>query len=254
MSLFSYTNFYEYTLTEKHIKSAVVVFSFALLVIGFLANKYVKEQKRLAWIISLVNSGVTTMIGIVYLSVKASEYKALFTFDSPQRELYHGIDNISALTCIWFAVANVFDLGFGLLFYRKYLGLITAYIHHTVFIWMMVAATTGNGGFLTVAPFAAAFTSMLIEELPTFLLALGSVFPSLRTDLGFGLTFFALRILLHVYYMVFGIYSRIDKPVICLYALTLVMHLNWFYAWATKYGSKLLQSADRAELKQKKTH
>ncbi len=180
------------------------------------------------------------LIGVVYLVVKRSEYVKVFSFQTPDKYLFHGIDNVSALTCIWFALANVIDLAFGLVFYRKQLGLITAYFHHSVFIWMMVAATTGNGGFLTVTPFAPAFTAMLIEEFPTFLLALGSVFPSMRSDLGFGVSFFLLRIALHVCYLAYGVFSGIDKPVIGLYVLTLVMHLNWFYAWVTKYGRQLL--------------
>ena len=47
----------------------------------------------------------------------------------------------------------------------------------------MIISTTGNGFFMTAIPFASSFVFMLIEEFPTFLLALGSVYPSLRTGL-----------------------------------------------------------------------
>lgn len=234
------SNFYEYTLTITHVKVAVCISTVLLTLIAIYGKVFFPETKKLAWIISLFNSGMMLVAGIVYLTVKSSSYVKLFTFE-PDRRLFHGIDNFSALVCIWFACANLMDLAFGMIFYRSQLGLITAYFHHTVFIWIMITATTGNGGFITVTRFAPAFAAMLVEELPTFLLALGSVFPSLRTDLGFGISFFALRICLHLHSLVYGLYSAIDGPVVGLYLLTLTMHVNWFYSWVTKYGMKMMK-------------
>jgi len=110
---------------------------------------------------------------------------------------------------------------------------------------MMIACTTGHGGVIEVTPFASAFASMLIEELPTFLLALGSIFPACRSDIGFGLTFFVLRLLLHMIFLIFAILVGVDHSVAVLYAFTMAMHINWFYVWMTKYGRKLLFKSDK---------
>lgn len=154
--------------------------------------------------------------------------------------LLHGY-KVAVVTCIWFGLANIVDLLFGILYYRKYLGLLTAYFHHSVFIWMMYCGTTGNTGLGKTTVFAPAFEFMLIEEIPTFLLALGSVFPQFRTDLGFGITFFLLRICYHAYFLAYTYYSGTDGLVIFLFSLTMVMHLNWFYTWVTKYGKAFLK-------------
>lgn len=106
---------------------------------------------------------------------------------------------------------------------------------------MMVASTTGNPFFGLLEGkmnvFAPAFVFMLIEEIPTFILALGSAFSVFRSDLGFGISFFLLRICYHTYFLVYGLISGVDFVVTFLFILTLTMHLNWFYTWVIKYGN-----------------
>lgn len=240
-ALLDRSNFYEYTLSSQDYKVAAVVYSVVLLLICVYAKSNFKDEKKLAWIVSIFNSGITMTVGAVYLAIKQSQFTRALTFQSGGWSLFHGIDNVGALVCLWFGMANIVDLGFGFLFYRKQLGLLTAYIHHTVFIWMMVMATTGNGGVVTVNKFTPTFCTMLIEEFPTFLLALGSVFSSCRTDVGFGITFFLLRIVYHGWFFAYAIYSGTDTMLLVLFTLTMTMHVNWFYTWFTKYGIKLLK-------------
>ena len=80
----------------------------------------------------------------------------------------------------------------------------------------------------------------MIEEIPTFLLALGSIFPSCRTDIGFGLTFLIFRILFHGYLLCFQIYFGVHLFAVTITAMSMLLHLFWFYGWATKYGKKML--------------
>jgi len=246
-SLLDRSNFYEYNLSAHDLKIAAALYALVLVLICAYAKANFKDEKKLAWILSIFNSGITMTVGAVYLSVKQAQFTRAFYFQPGGWSLFHGVDNVGALICLWFGMANVVDLVFGLVFYRKQLGLITAYIHHTVFIWMMVVASTGNGGFMTMNKFTPAFCSMLIEELPTFLLALGSVNSTFRTDLGFGVTFFILRICYHGWFFAYAIYSKTDKMMIGLYALTMTMHLNWFYAWVTKYGVKLFKKPKKKD-------
>lgn len=85
-------------------------------------------------------------------------------------------------------------------------------------------------------PFSGAFTICLIEEFPTLLLALGSVFPSLRSDYGFGWSFFALRIVYHAYFASFAFANMADPTVLILYLFTFFLHFYWFKNWINKYG------------------
>ena len=199
-------------------------------------------EKKLAWMVSLVNSFVMTVAGVFYLAMKLPEVITAVSakdFHSLGAQLFHApVSNFTALMCMWFLIANVFDLICGVLFYRKQLGILTAWIHHSLFIWTMIAASTGNGGFIQTKPFASAFAIVVIEELPTFLLALGSVLPIFRTDLGFGLTFFIFRICWHLCFFGLAFYNSdtVSIPVRVLYSVTLLMHINWFQNWVTKYG------------------
>ncbi len=202
-----------------------------------------KDTKRLAWIISVVNSGVMTAAGFYYLSFKLSIDAHFFSMIPQNIVHFNDRTDFTTLVCLWFALANLVDIVFGLFYYPKYLGVLTAYIHHSVFIWMMFAATTGNGLFMTVTPFAPAFCNVLIEEFPTFLLAVGSVVPSLRTDIGFGLSFFLLRIVYHIYFLIYAATIKVQTVELTIYILTLLLHLNWFYSWITKYGVRLLKSS-----------
>lgn len=129
------------------------------------------------------------------------------------------------------------DILFGLLLYREHLGILTAYFHHAMYTWLMVFAITGNGGFTsTPGSFTTAFMFCTIEELPTFILALGSIAPAWRSDLGFGISFFFLRIVYHCGILFHEVYTGGYTPMIFLIVLTLGMHLNWFSAWITKYA------------------
>ena len=103
---------------------------------------------------------------------------------------------------------------------------------------MSYYSATGDGVFFQGNPFAKSFLTLYIEELPTFLLALGSVFPGLRTDMGFGITFFLFRVCYHGYMGCLSYKSNVDTPVVVLYALTFLLHCFWFYSWVSKYGSK----------------
>ncbi len=145
-------------------------------------------------------------------------------------------DDVSVLLSLWFGLACVWDIVIGLVFYRSQIGFLTGWVHHIVYVWMMIGCTTGYGIFVTSVVYSPNFVLVLVEELPTFLLALGSIFPSLRTDLGFGVTFFALRLVYHVFMFYFTIrfYTLTRIPTV-MFSLTLAMHLQWFSGWVKMY-------------------
>lgn len=181
--LFNEEHYFKNDISLSSLYLAAAIFSVILLFTGFSAVVLFEEKKKRAWVISLVNSFVMMIAGVFYLMQKVPKYSNFFQFGDNKAEIFYDLNNVSILICLWFGLANIFDLSFGFLFYRQQLGLLTAYIHHSVFIWITIISTTGNGFFMTAKPFASSFAFSLIEELPTFLLALGSVFPSLRTGL-----------------------------------------------------------------------
>lgn len=227
--------FQEYTLTDADLTRHGVTFVLILLTICILAKlAFTDSPKKLAWSISIVNSGIMIVISTVYY---LNTWPNMLSLIQSGRviDIVHTKNDYVVLTCLWFALANIIDISFGLIFYRKYLDILTAYIHHSVYIWMMYFSVTGNGGFASSRPFSPGFVLLAIEEIPTFLLALGSIYPAYRTDLGFGLTFFILRIVYHIFVFAVAALSGCDKPVLFIFLLTLSLHLYWFYKWARKY-------------------
>lgn len=247
-SMINQSHFLEYTLSVDDVQFAVVLFSIVWISIGTVSAFVLSNnRKRMSWVISLVNSFVLMVVGAAYLIVKVPTFDNFFAFGDNKRVVFHSLDNVSVLVCIWFALANFFDLVFGVLFYKQYLDPLTAYAHHTVYIWILITAMTGNGGFAHFEPFAAGPVYMFIEEMPTFMLALGSVFPSLRTDVGFGVTFLVLRLIYHAYMLVYSVLLGVDLVIPVMYVLTMMLHVFWFYTWMRKYGIKLLTKGFKAK-------
>lgn len=241
VNLMGKENFENYTLSDNDIGLAISIFIVVLLAIGIVSKSVINEQKKLAWAVSLCNSFIMMNIGAIYLAAKAPSIPGIFYYgksnNNLERVFHDEPSNFTTLTCLWFALANIFDLMFGCVYYRKYLDPLTGFIHHAVFIWLCFACTTGNGIFFKIRkPFASSFLLCLIEEFPTFLLALGTLFPMFRTNNGFGITFFLLRIVYHTYFMTYAFYLKADTPVLVLFIMTLLLHVKWFQAWMKKYG------------------
>jgi hypothetical protein len=73
--------------------------------------------------------------------------------------------------CTFFGTFCCLDLIFGVVFYPKQLDLLTGWVHHGMYLWLMyyLHSNSIQGG----------FSLFLVEELPTFLLALGNVIQAL---------------------------------------------------------------------------
>lgn len=231
--------FYTFSLSVDDLLAAATVFTAILVLVGGVGLYYFYDQpKKLCWSISLVNSLLMTIASVVYIAVQLEPYVSIQEFiDRPRpRDIFYGLNNFNVLVCMWFALANAFDIIFGLFFYRRQLKLLTTWIHHTAFIYIMITCTTGNGLLYRVEPSAPTFQYVLLQEIPTFLLALGSIFPKFRTDLGFGMTFFVLRIFYHTSLMIYAWHLRVDTFVFTCFFSALWVHVHWFIAWCHSYS------------------
>lgn len=239
-------SFVNFTLSNENLLFCAFMSIANLLVFAMIGLYFFrKDRKRLAWVVSCVNSATMLFHAIIFFIARSSDLVKILTWQSSESSFFQARDDFSGYLCVWFAIANIFDVCFGLLFYRDKLDPLTAYVHHAIFVWVCYAALTGDGVFTKVDPFSTAFAFMAIEELPTFLLAFGILFPSFRTDLGFGLTFFLFRLVFHLWILVYAYSVGLSSTLITILALTMTLHLYWFRNWANKYGKKALQSKQK---------
>ena len=261
-------NWTTFTLTETEVHTAIFidVILLALLGIGiqvlygekkvYSANK--EEDKKLrkkarrviSWASTFVNSLFMTVMGIVYVVIKTdclTDVSRLWTYAQGDGEhVWRSMDNISVLTMIWFGFFNIFEVTYGCVYCKEHLDPLTAWVHHPVFTWIVYMGTTGNGIFFTGRPFASSFMIVTCEELPTWLLAAGAMYPALRTDWGFGISFFVLRICFHFYHLVMcflhdpapSVYSVTTPKMIFLFSF--LLHCMWFQNWVSKYLAPLI--------------
>jgi len=240
MQFFPLTNddFDQFTLNDIelliyaiHMCSAFIVwFCIALLL-------FPEDTKRMSWAITLLNSFIMSFASALYIFKKLPE--GFFTFGVHKESVFHGRDNFSAIVCLLFAVANFMDLLMGVIFYRDRLQFLTTFIHHPLFMFISYESITGNMVTTEMTPFTQGFLWMMIEEIPTFVLALGSIFPMFRLDAIFGLTFFLLRIVYHGYATSYAILSKTDLPICAFMCLSMIFHMIWFVQWITSYRKTL---------------
>jgi hypothetical protein len=231
-------HFEEFSLTEGDMAGVVLcTAAFYIVLVGF-CRTLIFNRKKLAFCLSMVNSFLMVLFGLTYLAIKSIKLgHNLFDFYGGELQWWAGRDNFSVVVMLMFGTTSIMDLALGWVYYREHLYLLTTWIHHIVYIWLMGLLITGDGYFVSLpSPYTPAFMCALIEELPTFILALGTVFPQCRQDLAFGVTFCLTRLMLHAYMLVYMI--RLGAPwlVIGCYVNPLLLHLHWFYTWCSKYG------------------
>ena len=175
-----------------------------------------------SWLLSLLMSAILTAAGLYYGSMVASTYwfkgwQAVHTYlltADPQARIL----NLAFLSFL-FA-----DICIGLVDYRHNIGLLTGWIHHTVYASVIVWFLWEG-----VDTFFPAFSPC---ELPTLLLAVGSVNKHWRVDLPMGVAFFVTRI---AYYGgLIAVIARAEGAAAVrpwLGCAIFALHVYWFRGW-----------------------
>jgi hypothetical protein len=88
-----------YSLTHKDIFNLFLLFSVILNVYALAAYALITSTKRLAWCLSLLNSGVMCFAGSVYIYAKLVKHPHAFIFGHDGPLLLYGVDNLSVI--IW---------------------------------------------------------------------------------------------------------------------------------------------------------
>jgi hypothetical protein len=197
-------------------------FCFILLFLFFIWRQYfLSSRKCQAWMIMLLSSFILTLTGFTY-AISAEINPSHWSI-----EYIYGDDRFSRTILIFFTACNVMDLLIGMVYYQEFLYPLTTIFHHLFFITIVTVflGTHSTRGFLITFVF----------ELPTFLLSVGTVWPHLRNDMAFGITFFLTRICFHIlaiWRLAQLGWDGIGWKVLC---LPFLMHVNWFYNWVTSY-------------------
>jgi hypothetical protein len=170
-------------------------------------------EKQISWFLTLLSSLVCTIVSIPFVI-------QFFHSDLDMKLL--GMDNQFHTGFICFFITYlILDLTLGCLFYRNRITLMTGWIHHIFYILTLSC-------FLRLQ-ISSLFTVASILELPTLVLAAGSMVHEWRSDLLFGSTFFVLRLVAHAWMMV-ALKRHHRIQFMWIVALVIYpLHIYWFY-------------------------
>jgi len=117
------------------------------------------------------------------------------------------------------------DMLLGHIYDRETMGILTGYVHHTVYIGLIYyLKTVGHANLIYMCvPF----------EIPTALLDMNRLDTHKRCNIPFGITFVLCRLIYNVYVIVAASYFNEAYP--CIAGLMLTMHMYWFNTWFNKY-------------------
>lgn len=130
-------------------------------------------------------------------------------------------------------LTSLADLTIGFVAYRKQVGLLTGWIHHLVYIGVMVHCATSLQ--------SCVFLTASIMELPTFDLAISSLFPSVRNDERFLSLMLATRIIFNTVLLIDTLRPSSRQimegswiPAVIL-GLALTLHASWMRGGVVGY-------------------
>jgi hypothetical protein len=193
---------------------------------------------------SVLNSAVLGVAGVGWgaaaLLTPDASFRATFLSDHAGGGPL-GLAPARPLT-LWMLAFLFLDLAVGLVAYREHLEWLSAWVHHSAYLVLLPWVLARGQSALFAAGCAA--------ELPTLLLALGSVHRPWRTDLPMGVVFAATRV---------GLFAALaarhhaltgggpDGHVLRnLYLACLALHAWWFAGWARSYAKGRARAAAAA--------
>lgn len=170
-------------------------------------------EKQASWYLTLTSSFICTVV--------STPFVIQFIYSDLNMELLGADSNFHTGFVCFFISYLILDLVLGCMYYRQRITLMTGWVHHVFYIVTLT-------WFLRLR-ISSLFTIASILELPTLILAAGSMVHEWRSDLLFGSTFFILRLVAHAWMMIaLKKYHRIQF----MWVVALViypLHLYWFY-------------------------
>ncbi|KAK4521065.1 uncharacterized protein ATC70_004055 [Mucor velutinosus] len=172
-----------------------------------------RREKQTSWFLTLASSLVCTIVSIPFV--------IQFFWADLDMELL-GTDSRFHTGFVCFFISYlILDLVLGSIYYPKRISWMTGWVHHLFYIFTL-------SWFLRLQ-ISSLFTVTSILELPTLILAAGSMVHEWRSDLLFGSTFFVLRLVAHAWMMV-ALKRHHRIHFMWIVALVIYpLHMYWFY-------------------------
>ncbi|CEP20085.1 hypothetical protein [Parasitella parasitica] len=205
---------------EQPIVLASFAASFLILGGSFLLFRYhlcredtAKQERQSSWFLTFVSSFICTAVSIPFVIqfCHADLDMELLAMDSR----FH-----TGFVCFFISYL-ILDLVLGSIYYPKHITLMTGWVHHLFYIFTL--------SWFPRLQISSMFTVISILELPTLVLAIGSMVHEWRSDFLFGSTFFVLRLVVHAWMTVaLKKYHRIQFMWIVA-VIVYPLHIYWFY-------------------------
>jgi hypothetical protein len=188
---------------------------------------HLSSMKSKAWIIMLISSFGLSVFG-THAVMKAS-YHGLWS-----NEYIYSEDSLSRTILLFFIATNIMDLWLGMYHYPKFIDPLSTIAHH---IFYIIFITT-----LLAYHYSTGFILCFFMEIPTFVLAVGSVWEPFRSDLLFGMSFILTRLVYNAW-LAFTLATLSPEGLIWkICVLVLMLHCYWFQKWYETYGKPLYHS------------
>ena len=194
----------------------------------FLSTHKLTTPRGKSWLISCLSSSILSVHGVHRL------VDAIINKNFTYEHIFGGEDDLSRIFMMFFMAEMTCDILLGLIYYRKHQDVLSCYVHHIFYVWWVYYLVSHN--------FSRGFNFCFVMEIPTFILALGSVNAKYRNDLLFGVSFFLTRIVFHLFliYVYGSLWYESIVWKIC--SLAFVLHIYWFSNWYTSYGVNYAKS------------
>jgi len=208
----------------------IICCSLFIFILFYIIHKCFKTNERSrSWIVSAISSFILTISGLIWV------IRYLFSIEQFTKENIYSDNAISRLVVIFFLSTNVVDLIIGYFYYYSQQSILTSYIHHAFYLMLttiLLLSQNTNG-----------FIYCFFEEFPTFVLAIGFLFPRLRSDLLFGVSFFIFRIVFHMI-LTYKYYRCMNDSIYWKFSsLVTILHWFWMYKWTiSMFKEKKLKS------------
>lgn len=192
---------------------------------------YIETERQRAYVLSLLSSFVTSMGSLPYvyqvLFQQRGNLHLLLVANSAHPSSFFSLLSV-ALTA-FFMTFLCLDLLVGWIHYRSKIDMLTGWIHHITYFcvltWVLKQHYTGI------------FIAMCLLEVPTFLLALGSLHRPWRRDYLFASTFLSTRIVFHTFMISSAFTLFRFGPITLALSAFLPVHIYWFIGKSGGYST-----------------
>lgn len=194
------------------------LYSFLALIVAYhIFAPLCSTVKQRSWILTTISSAAMSL----------SSLPLFFRYASSRGDLREIKSTLwTENTGRFFQAYLVADLLMGVIYYRSKVNLLTGWIHHTTYIFIV--------GYSCHMGWSHLFALCAVMEVPTFIMAIASLNSRFRSDVIFALSFFATRIVLHIFLCASMVASRHNVtndsfgPSIIMAGI-FPLHAFWFY-------------------------